>query len=137
MARISYDSLPLAYSCCVLNQFFYLLGFWEGGLENLISIAFNDLCILPRNCSAPAQSVLHTGHHKPVPFPGAHACRYDPGTQLWQLILKALPPPVPHTHSLLVMPLTECPPPARSDTPAVKKNGYKARTQQSPNTGAF
>lgn len=48
MVRISYDSLLLACSCCVLNQLPYLLSFWRRKLRSFISITFNYLHILPK-----------------------------------------------------------------------------------------
>lgn len=59
MVRVSQDSLLLANSCCVLNQFFYLLGFWEGGLVSLISVAFNYLCIFCQNSRCHSPERLH------------------------------------------------------------------------------
>lgn len=89
MVRVSQDSLLLAHSCCVLSQFFSLLGFGEGGLVNLIS-AFNYLRILRQNSGATVQTIgIRDGTETlgqpvlPSPLPGAHARVYGPGTRSW------------------------------------------------------
>lgn len=104
IARISQDSLFLAYSCCVLNQVFDLLGFWEGGLVNLISIAFP---YPPSKLKWHSPGRLDLWHHeggsvRPLwlnsspSSPWAPVCLYDPGTRLWQLML-SVTAPMPHT----------------------------------------
>lgn len=58
----------------------------------------------------------------------------------WAHILAANPQcyRLPHPHVwLLVTPLTEFPLPELISTPVVKKNEYRARTQQNPQTRAF
>lgn len=136
------DSLLLAHSCCVLSQFFSLLGFGEGGLVNLIS-AFNYLRILRQNSGATVQSA---GTRDATETAGS-ACAYlsppwSPRPCLWAgHTVLAANPSVPASHAphtwLLATPLTEFPLPELTSAPVVKKNEYKARTQQNPQTRAF